>query len=162
MLMTILCLIVLCALLTLICYLNTGTDLKNLKSYRNYSDEVQLIVRQRNELQGHIKEKKGKTVFFSNFILFGILLFLCGLLVKTNSFGKNFLYLTIMGQGINLFDLLILDMLWFRKSKRVRFSGTEDKDELYQGMKKHLSSFYKGILMYFLIAIIDGFILTAI
>ena len=162
MLITIICLIVLCALLTLICYLNTGTDLKNLKGFRNYSDEVQAIVRQRSDLQGHIKETKPKVVFFSNFIMFGVILFLCGLLIRTPSFGYNFLFLTILGQGMNLYDLLVLDSLWFRKTKRVRFTGTEDNDALYQDMKKHVKSFVKAILMYFLIAVIDGFILSLI
>ena len=162
MLMTIICVIVLCALLTLICYLNTGTDLKNIKGYRNYSDEVQAIVRQRPELQNHIKEKKGRTVFFSNFIMFGVILFIAGLTFKTNNIAHNIICLTIVGQSMNIFDLLVLDLLWFRKTKRVRFSGTEDNDELYSGMKKLLISFYKAILMYFLIAIIDGIILGSI
>ena len=58
------------------------------------------------------------------------------------------------------FDLVVIDLLWWRHTKRVRFSGTENRPELYADPGKHISSFLRGIVMFLLVAILDGWLLT--
>ena len=41
--------IILCTLFFILCYLGTGTDEKNLKSYDSYPNEVQKLIREINE-----------------------------------------------------------------------------------------------------------------
>lgn len=72
----------------------------------------------------------------------------------------NLLRLTVMGQGLNLFDYLVIDLLWWRNTKRIRFTGTENQPELYRDPQKHTVSFVKGILMFFLVALADGGLLA--
>ena len=58
-----------------------------------------------------------------------------------------------------IFDLLIIDLLWWRNTKRIRFTKIPEK-ELYQNPQKHIQSFIRGFILYLIIAIIDGYILT--
>ena len=154
-------LVILCALFWGICCLNTGSDDKNIKSYASYPDEVQEIIKKNPVLQAKIKTVSHVMSFVSNILVFGIVLFIFGLFVKASGFRTNFVNLLILGQCLNAFDFLVIDMLWWRNSKRVRFTNTKDRGELYSNPKKHFVSFLKGMVVFLIVAIIDGAILTA-
>ncbi len=51
----------------------------------------------------------------------------------------------LLGQALNLFDFLVIDLLWWRHTKRVRFSGTEGwmQNECLKGSR--LSAYPTGI-----------------
>lgn len=151
--------IILCAVFFLLCYLGTGTDEKNLKSYSSYPDAVQERVRTIAEYEGKYRESSKVAAFVSNLVLFLILLFVLGLPIRENSFSHNFICLSIMGLGLNLFDLLIIDLSWWRNTERIRFTKIPEK-ELYQNPKKHIEAFGRAFIMYLLVALIDGYILT--
>lgn len=165
MLITIISTGVLCLVFWGMCYLGTGGDEKNIKNYACYPNEAQVFAKQNEKLAGKIKndnllvEPNPVKTFLSNFILFGIVLFIIGIFVRSDSFAINFIRLSIIGQGLNLFDYIVIDLLWWRNTKRIRFSGTEDKPELYRNPKKHTQSFIKGILLFLIIAVCDGLIL---
>ena len=150
---------ILCIVFYLFCYLGTGTDKKNLKSYSSYPDEVQSRIKDTAEYQGQFKEGNNGATFASNFLLFLVLLFVCGIFIREKNFWHNFLALTVIGQGLNLFDLLIIDLLWWRNTKRIRFTKIQEK-KLYQNPTKHIEAFSRALIMYSLIALIDGYLLT--
>ena len=110
--------VILCIAFFLICFWGTGTDNKNLKSYSSYPDEVQNRIKSIAEYQGKFKESNKVVTFISNFLLFLFVLFILGLFIKENGFTHNFLCLSIIGQGLNIFDLFIVDLLWWRNTKR--------------------------------------------
>lgn len=151
--------IILCIIFFLLCFGGTGTDDKNLKSYSSYPDKVQDQIKEIIEYQGRFKESNKIIVFISNFLLFLPLFFILGLFIRENNFYHNFIYLNIIGQSLNIFDLLIIDLLWWRNTKRIRFTKIPEK-ELYQNPQKHIQSFIRGFILYLIIAIIDGYILT--
>lgn len=155
-------LIILCLIFWGICFLNTGSNEKNIKSFASYPDEVQKIVKENLELQPKIKSVSQVASFASNILVFGIVLFIFGLFLKKPSFKTNFINLLILGQALNAFDFLIIDMLWWRHSKRIRFEGTKNRAELYSNPKKHFISFLKGIALFLVVALIDGLILSLI
>ena len=150
----------LCLLFWLICYLGTGTDEKNMKSFGSYPDEVQKMLRENEKLRGLIHKSNPLAVFFSNVVLFSVILLAAGLPLRTQGFLPNFLNILIMGQGLNAFDFFVMDLLWFRRTKRTRFTGTEDQDDLYRDPKNHLAAFLRGIAAFAVVAVIDGFLLT--
>lgn len=150
---------ILCAVFFLLCYLGTGTDEKNLKSYSSYPDEVQNRIRNIAEYRGQFKERNRAAIFASNFLLFLGLLFILGLPVRRENFGHNFLALSIMGQGLNVFDLFVIDLLWWRNTARIRFTKIPERAS-YQNPRKHIEAFGRGAIMYLLIALIDGYGLT--
>lgn len=151
--------IILCAIFFLLCYFGTGTDEKNLKSYSTYPDEVQDRVKSIAEYQGRFKKSNSSVVFVSNLLLFLCVFLVLGSFVREEDFAHNFLVLSVMGQGLNLFDLLIIDLLWWRNAKRVRFTKVPEK-EMYQNPRKHVKAFGRAVVMYFLVALIDGYVLT--
>ena len=149
----------LCLLFYWICWSSTGTDEKNIKSFRSYPDEVQKMLREDPVLRDKIKEPSLGAVFLSNVVLFSVILLPFGISVSKDGFILNFLNMLIMGQCINAFDL-IMDLIWFRHSKRTRFEGTKDQDALYQDPKNHIKAFLRGILAFIVVAIVDGFVLS--
>lgn len=149
----------LCIIFFAMCYWGTGTDDKNLKSYSSYPDEVQNRIKSISEYQGKYKESSKSAVFLSNFILFLLVLFVLGIPIRENSFWHNFICLSIMGQCLNLFDLLVIDLLWWRNSKRIYFTKIPEK-ELYRNPQKHIQAFSRALVMYLLVALLNGYILT--
>lgn len=166
MLIIIMITVILCFVFWFMCYLNTGTDDKNIKSYAGYPDKVQVLIMQNSELSKKIEKSNplvsnsSMKAFLSNYFLFSIVLFALTFFFRTNSYFINFIYLSIMGQGLNLFDYLVIDLLWWRNTKRVRFTGIEAAPELYKDIGKHTASFIRGIFLFLMIAVMDGFILT--
>ncbi len=152
-------LLTLCLIFFAICYLGTGTDEKNLKNYMSYPDEVQEKIKKIGDYQGKFKETSKNLTFIANFVFFSILFLILGLRIRQASFIQNFTALLIIGEGLNVFDLLVIDLLWWRRTKRIRLSKIPDQS-LYQNPKKHIESFIRAFFMYFLIALIDGYILT--
>lgn len=152
--------IILCILFFFICYCNTGSDEKNIKSFSSYPNEIQHIVENNDFLNDKIKTTTSLISFVSNIIVFAAILFVFGIFIKQEKFTDNFISMLILGQCLNLFDFLIIDMLWWRNSRRIRFDGTESMDKLYRKPKKHFISFVKGILVFLIVAVIDGLLLT--
>ena len=150
---------ILCIVFFLLCYQGTGTDEKNLRSYSSYPDQVQDRIKNITEYQGRFRENNKMVTFSSNFLLFLVVLFVLGLTIRGKNLWHNFIALSVMGQGLNLFDLFVIDLLWWRNAKRIRFTKIPEK-ELYQNPRKHIEAFGRAFIMYLLIALVDGFILT--
>lgn len=150
--------VIFCLIMGLMCVLGTGSDEKNIKSYRNYPTVLKEKLKNDPKYKDKIKEVNPISVFISNLIMFLVIVFIFGLFIRTESFLYNFVFLLILGQVMNLFDLLIMDMLWFRNTKRVRFSEYSD-DSLYKDPKEHIISFLKALVMFTIVALIDGAIL---
>ncbi|MFQ9516194.1 MAG: hypothetical protein ACLRZ9_10240 [Eubacterium sp.] len=158
--------IILCFVFWGCCYISTGGDEKNIKALATYPDEIQAYIRTNPKLRKQI-EKENILVspnpvktFLANTVTFFVVLFLLGIVIRTKSFFINFLRLSVMGQGLNLFDYVVIDLFWWRNTKRIRFTGTENNPERYRNPRKHTISFVKGIVMFLIIALADGILLT--
>lgn len=151
--------VILCAVFFGVCYLGTGTDQKNLKNYSSYPDGVKNRIQEIAEYCGKFKETGRAYIWATNFLLFTVLFLLFGIPIRQENFSHNFIYLLILGQTLNVFDLLVIDLLWWRNTKRIRFSGIPQK-ELYQDPKKHVEAFLRALLLYFFVALVDGYLLT--
>ena len=150
---------VLCALLFILCILRTGTDAKNLQNYSSYPAAVQSRIRAIPEYQHQVQEQNPFLTFTANLLLFLVILFVFGIFIRQSNFAQNFLSLLILGQTLNAFDLIVIDMLWWRRTPRIRFSKLP-QPALYQDPRKHISAFIRAFIMYFAIALIDGYLLT--
>ena len=153
-------LVILCAVFWILCYLGIGTDEKNIKSFSSYPDRVQELIRKDPILSKNIKESSVTKTFISNIIMFAFILMIFGLFLRSNDFVSNFINLIILGEFLNLFDYLVIDMMWWRNSERIRFKSIDDNQEIYKDMSKHKSSFIRGVVMFLIVAVIDGLLLT--
>ncbi len=148
------------------CFLSTGTDKKNLLGLRSYSDEVQKIVKNEPSLAYCLpKEKSILSILFGNFLLFTVVFSVLGITLKSvlglTDYLSAFIYCLILGEGLGVFDLLVIDLLWWRNTKRVRFSFIPEK-QAYQNPKKHVGSFLRGIPLFAVVAAITTRIVTLI
>lgn len=148
------------------CFLCTGTDKKNLAGLRSYPDEVQAIVRAEPSLEKCLpKERSIWTILSGNLLLCTVIFSILGIALKgvlaLTSYRTAFFYFLLFGEGLGLFDLLIIDLLWWRNTRRIRFSFLPDWG-LYRNPSKHIGSFVRGIPLFALVAAITAWIVTAI
>lgn len=145
-----------------ICFLATGTDKKNLAGLRSYPRAVQDRVRQ--EMGAAVpKEKSMGAILLSNLLLFTVVFSILGLALKKplglTDFGSAFRYFLAFGEGLGLFDLLVIDLLWWRSTKRIRFSFLPGK-EAYQDPTLHLGAFRRGIPLFAAAAALSAGVVT--
>lgn len=151
--------IILCAAFFALCFLGTGRDEKNLKSYASYPDEVQKRIREADEYQGKFREANKLATWFANLLVFLILFIIFGFFMRTKDFMQNFINLLILGQALNIFDLLVIDLLWWRNASRIRLTKVPEK-ALYLSPQKHIQAFLRAVVMYIVVAAVDGYLLT--
>ena len=147
-----------------VCFLGTGTDKKNLMGLRSYPEEVQNRLRSDPPLGKAVpKEKSRAAVLLSNLLLFTVVFSVLGLALKSvlnlGGYLSAFWYFLAFGEGLGLFDLLVIDLLWWRNTKRIRFSFLPEK-KYYQNPKKHLESFWRGIPLFAAAAALAAWIVT--
>ena len=70
-----------------------------------------------------------------------------------------FWYFLLLGEGLGLFDLVVIDLLWWRSTPRIRFSFLPDK-AAYQDPGKHIGSFVRGIPLFAAVAALSAAIVT--
>lgn len=142
------------------CYLGTGTDKKNIKGFRSYPDEVQKRVLKNQELKRRAPKKTSILLtMISNMLMFAVIFFVMGIIFKNafkfSNYLSAFVYFLILGEGLNLFDLIVIDLLWWRNSKRIRFSCVP-QIEMYKNPRKHIESFFRGIITFAISAVIGA------
>lgn len=72
-----------------------------------------------------------------------------------NDFWTAFWFFLGLGEGLGLFDLVIIDLLWWHNTKRIRFSFLPEKG-LYQNPDKHIGSFLHGIPLFEAVAVLTA------
>lgn len=158
--------VVFCFLYWFICFLSTGTDKKNLAGLRSYSDAVQQAVRNHPTFgKAAPPVKSVASILLANITLFTVVFSLLGIVLKSvldlDSYRTAFRYFLMLGEGLGVFDLVIIDLLWWRNTARIRFSFLPEK-EAYQAPDKHIGSFLRGIPMFALVAALSAGIVTVL
>ena len=103
--------VILCAAFFVLCFLGTGTDEKNLRNYMSYPDEVQKRIREIEEYRGKYRETSKFATWMANFLIFTVLFFALGIRIRQTNFLHNFMSLLFLGETLNAFDLIVIDLL---------------------------------------------------
>ena len=145
-----------------ICFICTGTDKKNLAGLRSYPDEVQAAVRER--LGNKVPAAKSvPSVLTGNLLLFTVVFSIVGIalrgLLSFDGYFSAFWYFLLLGEGLGLFDLMVIDLLWWRNTQRIRFSFLPNK-AAYQDPSKHIGSFVRGIPLFAVVAALSAAVVT--
>ena len=156
--------VIFCFLYWGIYFLCTGTDRKNLAGLRSYPEAVQARVRNEPQLAGAVpKSKPMPAILLSNLILFTVVFSVLGLALKKplglDGYLPAFLYFLALGEGLGLFDLVVIDLIWWRNTKRIRFSFLPERSA-YRDPAKHIGSFLRGIPLFAVIAALSAGIVT--
>ena len=135
----------LCILFTVILLLFSSKD--PVKMILNYPPAVRERVAglvQYKDSMAQIKKKHGAAKALSGLVI-ALLLAILLWFSDYRTFIYGFFHAFGLFFIVNLYDLLILDWLWFCHSKKVRIPGTEDMKEAYSDKMFHFIGFLKGI-----------------
>lgn len=109
------------------------------------------------------KKKSMLSILLSNLVLFTVVFSVLGLIFKKalgfEDYLSTFGYFLLFGEGLGLFDLVVIDLLWWRNTKRTRFSFLPEK-KYYRNPSKHIGSFVRGIPLFAVIAALTAAIVT--
>ncbi|RRC91892.1 hypothetical protein EII25_05510 [Erysipelotrichaceae bacterium OH741_COT-311] len=74
--------------------------------------------------------QRNKIIFYSSFIvlMFGSLIFIVGSWNEIHEFKEAFIQLNIFLQSWNIFDGLVMDILWTKNSQRLKIKGIKDNE----------------------------------
>ena len=150
--------IVLCALFTIMVYVISREPIKTLY---NYPPKIQERVKSLDEYKEKIpstENKIGAKIIAS--ILF--LIIICIVLRYINgytTFIESFKYGFLLWTIVNLYDAIVLDIIWFCHDKHFVFKGTEDMVEEYHNYWFHIKGFFIGEILALVICTIAGLII---
>ena len=153
--------IVLCLFFTLMVYLMSREPIKTLY---NYPPRIQERVKSLDQYKDQIPTRGNKVaakIFAS--ILFVIILSLIlryvnGYTTFLKSFGYGFLLWSI----VNLWDAVVLDILWFCHDPYFVFKGTEDMVSDYHDYWFHIKGFFIGEVLALIVCALAGLVVQFI
>ena len=149
--------IVLCVLFTLMVYFMSREPIKTLY---NYPPKIQERVKTLDEYKDQIPTQKNKLAAkLCACALFVILLslilrFINGYTTFLQAFGYGFLLWTI----VNLWDVIVLDIIWFCHDPHFVFKGTEDIVSDYHDYWFHIKGFFIGEGLALIVCAIAGLV----
>lgn len=150
--------IVLCGLFFLMVFLMSRNPIKQLY---NYPPAIQERVKSLAEYKDQIPTKKNKvwakllaSVAFVVIISL-ILRYINGYKTFLEGFGYGFLLWTV----VNLFDAVVLDIIWFCHDPRFVIKGTEDMVRDYHDYWFHIKGFFIGEALALVVCALAGLII---
>ena len=135
-----------------------------IKTLYNYPPAIQERVKSLDEYKNLIHTQKNRAVAkIGASILFVIILSLIlryvnGYTTFSKAFGYGFLLWTI----VNLWDLIVLDILWFCHDPYFVFRGTEDMVEDYHDYWFHFKGFLIGECLALIVCALAGLVVQFI
>ncbi len=153
--------IILCVIFTIMVFIMSREPIKTLY---NYPPKIQERVKSLKEYKDKVPTENNKIVakIFAS-ILFLIIMciilrYINGYTTFIESFGYGFLLWTI----VNLWDVVVLDIIWFCHDKYFVFKGTEDMTDEYHNYLFHIKGFFIGELLALIICSLAGIIIQFI
>lgn len=135
--------VILCLLFTIMVFIMSRDPIKTVY---NYPPKIQERVKSLKEYEGKIPTQDNKIgAKLIACVLF--LAILCGILRYINgytTFAESFLYGFLLWTIVNLFDVIVLDILWFCHDPYFVLKGTEDMVDEYHNYWFHIKGFFIG------------------
>lgn len=150
--------IILCIVFTIMVYLMSREPIKTLY---NYPPKIQERVKELKEYKDKIPTQENK-IFIKVIASIIFLIIICIILRYINgytTFIDSFKYGFMLWTIVNLFDLIVLDIIWFCHDKQFIFKGTEDMIDEYHNYIFHIKGFFIGELLGLIICLITGVII---
>ena len=147
----------LCLIFTLMVYLMSRDPIKTLY---NYPPKIQERVKSLDAYKDRIPTQKNKAAAkIAASLLFVVILSLVlryvnGCTAFLQAFGCGFLLWTV----VNLWDMLVLDILWFCHDPHFVFKGTEDMVSDYHDYGFHIKGFFIGEALALIVCALAGLV----
>lgn len=101
------------------------------------------------------KEKFHLLIKMISIFIFALILYIIAYMSGAKTFIQVFKYVFTIFFVVNLYDLLIMDLLIFRNIKKFRIPGTEDMDKEYKECWHHIRGFFIGIGIGIIVSLIS-------
>ena len=153
--------VILCILFTVMIYIISREPINTLY---NYPPKIQERVKSLKEYKDKIPTQKNK-LFAKTMASILFLIIICIVLRYINgytTFIDSFKYGFLLWTIVNLYDVLILDIIWFCNDKRFVLKGTEDMIDEYHNYLFHIKGFFIGELLALIICTISALIIQFI
>ena len=153
--------IILCLLFTLMVYIMSR---KPIKTLYNYPKAIQDRVKSLAEYQDQIPTKQDKlsTKIIASILFTVILSLLLRYVNGYTTFKDAFKYGFILWSIVNLYDLIVMDIIWFCHDPYFVFEGTEDMVKDYHDYWFHFKGFIIGEVIALFVCAISGIIVEFI
>ena len=153
--------IVLCVLFTIMVYIMSR---KPIKTLYNYPPKIQERVKSLDEYKGKIPTQKNK--IFAKSLASILIIIIISLILKyvngyttfIEGFGYGFLLWTI----VNIYDAVVMDIIWFCHDPYFVFKGTEDMVDEYHNYWFHIKGSLIGEILALVICTIVGLVIQFI
>jgi len=149
--------IVLCLVFTLLVCIIAKNPIATLY---NYPPKIQERVKLLDEYKDKIPTNKNKVVA-KTFAALMIVIIVSLILRYVNgytTFNEAFFNSAIIWTVINIYDVVVMDIIWFCHDKRFRFQGTEDMEAEYTNYMFHIKEGLKGEIIGISVCIIIGLV----
>ena len=149
--------IVLCLVFTLMVYFMSREPIRTLYNYPpNIQERVKSLDEYRDKIptqKNRIAAKLGASVLFV-LILSLVLRYVNGYTTFLKAFGYGFLLWTI----VNLWDMVVLDIIWFCHDPQFVIKGTEDMVSDYHDYMFHVKGFFIGEAIALVVCALAGLV----
>lgn len=153
--------VVLCIVFTLMVYIVSREPIKTLY---NYPPKIQERVKTLDEYKDKIPTQKNKiaakcTASVLIVVIISLVLrYINGYTTFLQGFGYGFLLWTV----VNLYDVTVLDILWFCHDPYFVFKGTEDMVKDYRDYMFHIKEFFIGEVLALIVCAAVGLVVQFI
>lgn len=153
--------IILCLLFTVMVYIMSREPIKTLF---NYPPKIQERVKTLDEYKDKIPTENNKiaTKIFASIIFLIIIILILRYVNGYTTFKDAFIYGFLLWTIVNLWDLIVLDIIWFCHDKYFVFKGTEDMTDEYHNYMFHFKGFLIGESLALIICLLAALIIELI
>ena len=147
--------VILCVLFTVMVYIMSRNPIKTLY---NYPPKIQERVKSLEEYKDKIPMQKNKITakLFASVLIILILSVVLRYINGYSSFAEGFGYGFLLWTIVNLYDVIVLDILWFCHDPYFVFKGTEDMIKDYHDYLFHIKGFFIGELLALMVCAVIG------
>lgn len=149
--------IVLCIVFTIMVSIMAKNPIATLY---NYPPKIQERVKSLDEYKDKIPTNKNKVVAksFASLIIIIIVSVIIRYVNGYTTFNQAFFASVIIWTVVNIYDAVVMDIIWFCHDKRFRFKGTEDMEKEYMDYMFHIKESLKGEIIGISVCIIVGLV----
>ncbi len=153
--------IILCLVFTLMVYIMSRNPIATLY---NYPPKIQERVKSMKEYQDKIPTTKSKigAKVLAALIIVVLLSFILRYINGYTTFIEGFGYGFLIWSVVNIYDVIVMDIIWFCHSPEFVFKGTEDMKKEYRNYLFHIKGGFIGEVLGLIVCTLIGLIVTVI
>lgn len=150
--------IILCAVFTLMVFAISREPIKTLY---NYPPKIQERVKSLDEYKDKVPTQKNKLVakLCASILFLAIICLVLRYINGYTTFIESFKYGFLLWTVVNLYDAVVLDIIWFCHDKHFVFKGTEDMVNEYHNYWFHIKGFFIGEILAIIVCIFAGVVI---